>query len=63
MPRLLWNEVDSSLYRDESTFLRKATEYVGQNNVTHRQMYGDAMIGSVKSRTNSMLRDITIIAN
>ena len=36
MPGLL--RVDFSLCRDESIFLRKATEYIGQNNVTHRQM-------------------------
>ena len=61
MPRLLRKKMDSSLYRDESTFLRKATEYIGQNNV--RQMYREAMTGFVKSHTRSMLCDITIIVN
>ena len=61
MPGLLRNKVDSSLYKDESTFLRKPTKYVGHNNVKHRQMYRDAMTRSVKSSSRSILLDVTII--
>ena len=55
--------MDSSVYRAESICIRKATGYVGQNNVTRRQMYAVAMTGSVKFRTCSMLREVSVIVN